>query len=47
MKTSSMAKVGISARRMRRKALAMLVSHEVREKVVSLGECLWKVTLKV
>lgn len=46
MKTSSMARVGISERRMRRNALATEVSIPVRENSVLLGECLWKLTLK-
>jgi len=46
MNTSSMARVGISESRMRRKALATEVSRPVREKVVSWGEWVWKVTLK-
>lgn len=46
MKTSSMARVGISARRMRRRALETEASMPMSEKTASLGECLWKVTWK-
>jgi hypothetical protein len=46
MKTSSMASVGISASRIRRKAFATEVSIPVREKAVSCGAWLWNLTLK-
>jgi hypothetical protein len=46
MKTFSMARVGISASRMRRKALATEVSRPVREKDVSWGWWEWNWTPK-
>jgi hypothetical protein len=46
MKTSSMARVGISERRVRRKAFETEVSIPVREKEVSCGVWLWNWTLK-
>lgn len=42
MKTVSIARVGISARRMRRKALAIEASMPMREKRASWGELWWK-----
>lgn len=47
MKTSSMARVGISARRILRNALATEVSSDIKENEVSWGLWLWKSTLNV
>lgn len=46
MYTVSIARVGISARSMRRKALAMLASMPMSEKVASYGSLWWIWTLK-